>query len=190
MPKSTCPVCNQQYRGIALHTVKVGKAVEVCPACYKTLDVAYRKNSCLACVFFHSGLCELFGTDLEEPYVQNAKCGHFTTSTDPESIGKAKAKKLELTGRFEDAAKEYEKLGMQQKAEETLKKAKDHPSVPLSLDELVEQLTQRGQTLTYFCCHCGTSLKVGANQEIQKTCPKCKYDLSAIDMAKLISQHF
>jgi hypothetical protein len=50
-------------------------------------------------------------------------------------------------------------------------------------------LNKKGQTLTYYCCHCGTALKVGGNEEIKKTCSKCNYDLSAIDLAKLICQH-
>jgi len=166
MPKSTCPVCNQQYRGIALITVKDGKEVEVCPACYKILDAEYRKNSCIACVFFHKGSCELYGTELDEPYVQNLKCEFFTTSTDPSVVARAK-----------------------EKADAARKKIKENPSRPLTVDELVAELSKRGQTLTYFCCHCGAPLKVGAKQQPQQSCPNCKYDLSAIDMAKLISQH-
>jgi hypothetical protein len=166
MPKSVCQVCNQQYRGIALITVKNGKEVEVCPACYKTLDAEYRKNSCIACVFFHKGSCELYGTELDEPYVQNLRCEFFTTSTDPAVVARAK-----------------------EKADAERKKIKENPSRPLTVDELVEELSKRGQTLTYFCCHCGAPLKVGAKQETQKSCPNCKYDLSAIDMARLINQH-
>jgi hypothetical protein len=30
---------------------------------------------------------------------------------------------------------------------------------------------------------------VGAKNEPLKTCPNCKYDLSAIDLTKLINQH-
>ncbi|MGD6850503.1 MAG: hypothetical protein ACQCN6_00405, partial [Candidatus Bathyarchaeia archaeon] len=160
MVKSICQVCNQPYRGIALNTVKDGKPVEVCPSCYKVLDAEYRKNSCLACVFFHSGLCELYGTELDEPYVQSARCEFFTTSKDPDVIAKAK-----------------------EKAAATRKKLKDKSSKPLTLEELIAELTSRGQTLTYFCCHCGAPLKVGAKQEVQKSCPNCKYDLSAVDMA-------
>lgn len=65
------------------------------------------------------------GTELEEPYVNSATCGYFTTSSDPETVAKARIKKFEMTGRYEDAAKEYEKLGMTEKAEETRSKGKD-----------------------------------------------------------------
>src|SRR4030042_4769608 len=182
--KSICPVCSQPYRGIALNTVKDGKTVEVCPNCYKTLDAEYRKNSCLACVLFHVGTCELYGTELEEPYVQNAKCEHFTTSTDSKTASMSRIKKFELTGRFEEAAKEYEKLGMKDKVEEARKQIKEKTFQLLSIDEGIKQLEKRGQTITYFCCHCGSPLKVGGKQEVQKTCSNCKYDLSAIDIGK------
>ncbi|MDR0372267.1 MAG: hypothetical protein LBI79_01700 [Nitrososphaerota archaeon] len=166
MAKPICQVCGQTYRGIALNTVKNGKEVEVCPACYKTLDAEYRKNSCMACVFFHIGNCELFGTELDEPYVQNARCEYFTTSNNPDVVADVKAK-----------------------AEATRKEFKEKPAKLLTIDELVAELGKRGQMLTYFCCHCGTPLKIGIKQEIQKACPNCKYDLSAIDLAKLIRQH-
>lgn len=164
--KSVCQVCGSSYRGIPLNTVKDGKKVEACPSCYKTLDAEYRKNSCLACVFFHVGSCELFGTELEEPYVQSANCDFFTTSTDPAVIAKVREEANAARGKF-----------------------KEDLSSPLTAEELVLELTKRGQLLTYFCCHCGTPLKVGGKQEIQEACPNCKYDLSAIDLAKLIRQH-
>jgi hypothetical protein len=166
MAKLTCQVCGQQYRGVPLNTVKDGKAVEVCPACYKTYDAEYRKNSCYACVFFQSGTCDLHGTELDEPYLQNANCKSFTTSKDPQVVKKAK----------EDA-------------EVNRKNRKEQFSKPLPLDEAIAELNKKGQTLTYFCCHCGSALKVGGKEEIKKTCPKCSNDLSAIDLAKLICQH-
>jgi hypothetical protein len=166
MVKNVCQVCSLEYRGIPLNSVKDGKEVQVCPSCYKTLDAEYRKNSCIACVFFNKGSCELYSTELDEPYVQNLKCEFFTTSTDPAVVAKAK-----------------------EKVEASRKKLKENPSRPLTIDELVGELSNRGQTLTYFCCHCGAPLKVGAKQEPQTTCQNCKYDLSAIDLAKLISQH-
>lgn len=187
--KSVCQVCGQTYRGIPLTTVKDAKKVDVCPSCYKILDAEYKKNSCLACTFFHIGSCELFGTDLDEPYLQNQTCEFFTTSTDSSKVGMVKIKKLESTGHFKEAAEECEKLGLHEKADEIRGKIKEAPLTMLNTDELIERLEQRGQTLTYFCCHCGTPLKVGAQHELKKTCPNCKYDLSAIDMAKLLNQH-
>ena len=182
-------MCGVTFRGIPLNSVKDGKDVEVCPACYKTLDEAYRKNSCKACVFINFNSCELFGTELEDLCASRAKCTFFTTNNDPTAIATAKIKKFEMAGRYEDAAKEYEKLGMADKAKETRRKIKGSAPPKLSVKELVEQLAERGQTLTYFCCHCGAPLKVGAKNEILKTCPNCKHDLTVINLAKLINQH-
>jgi rubrerythrin len=187
MTKSVCQVCGASFRGISLSTVKDGVQVEVCPSCYKKLDEEYKKNSCYACVFFHIGNCELFGTELDEPYVNSATCEFFTTTADPEAVARARIKKFEMTGRFEAAAQEYEKIGLPEKAAEARSKS---PPEPVSdLGELISQLTARGQTLTYFCVHCGAPLKVGAKHEPAKSCPHCKYDLSAVDLAKVINQH-
>ena len=189
MTKSVCQVCGATFRGIPLYTVKDGKQVEACPACYKTLDEEYRKNSCLACVFFNVSSCELFSTELDEPYVNSATCEFFTTNPDPETVAKARIKKFEMTGRFEDAAREYEKIGMPEKAAEARSMAKVATGPITDIDELIKLLAQRGHALTYYCCHCGAPLKVGAKYEPLKACPNCKYDLSAIDLAKLINQH-
>lgn len=189
MTKSQCQVCGVTFRGVSLNTVKDGKQVETCPPCFKKLDAEYKKTSCLACVFFNISSCDLFGTELEEPYVNSASCGYFTTDPDPESVAKARIKKFELTGRYEDAAKEYEKLGMQKRADETRSKGNGKPAPKFGLNELVKQLAERGQALTYYCCHCGAPLKIGAKHDPVKTCPNCKYDLTAINLAKLINQH-
>jgi hypothetical protein len=189
MTKSQCQACGNTFRGIPLMTVKEGKQIEACPTCYKKLDEEYRKTSCLACAFFNASTCELFSTDLDEPYINSATCEFFTTGTNPEAVAKARIKKFEMSGRFEDAARELEKIGMTEEAEKAKEKAKHRPASTSDLNELIAQLTQRGQTLTYYCIHCGEPLKVGAKQEALKTCPNCKYDLSAIDLAKLINQH-
>jgi rubrerythrin len=189
MTKSQCQACGTTFRGIPLYTVKDGKQIEACPSCYKKYDELYRKTSCLACVFFNSGTCELFSNELDEPYVNSSKCDYFTTDTSPNAASKARVKKFELSGRFEDAAREYEKMGLTAHAEEAREKAKNQPAAPTDLNELLDVLAKRGQTITYYCVHCGETLKVGAKQETQKSCPHCKYDLSAIDLAKLISQH-
>jgi hypothetical protein len=189
MTKSQCQVCGAEFRGIPLNTVSNGKQVEACPSCYKKLDAVYRKTSCLACVFFNSGTCEILSTELEEPYVNSSTCTFFTTDTNPETVAKARIKKFEMSGRFEEAAKEYEKIGQKDEAAEAREKAKNKPVPNYSLEELLSQLNERNQTLTYYCVHCGEALKVGAKQELQTSCPHCKYDLSAIDLTKLINQH-
>jgi hypothetical protein len=189
MTKSQCQVCNSTFRGVPLITVQDGKQVEACPTCFKKLDEEYKKNSCIACFFFNVGSCELFGTELDEPYVNSKSCVCFTVNSDPETVTKARIKKFEMSGRFENVAKEYEKLGLIEKAEEAREKAKDMPAPSSDVNELIKQLSERGQGLTYYCCHCGEKLKIGAKHQPHKTCPNCKYDLTVIDLAKLINQH-
>jgi hypothetical protein len=189
MTKSQCQVCGATFGGVPLNTYKDGLSVETCPTCYKKLDQEYKKNSCLACVFFSVGSCELFSTELDEPYVNSASCVYFTNSSDPKTIAKVRIRKFETTGRFENAAREYEKLGLTDKAQEARKKAKDLPPPSSDVNDLVKQLAERGHGLTYYCCHCGEQLKIDARNQPLETCPKCKYDLTVIDLAKLINQH-
>lgn len=187
--KSLCEVCGASFRGIPLNTIKDGKKVEACPTCYKTLDEVYRKNSCLTCVFFNIDSCELFSTELEEPYLQKLKCEYFTDEPDPTKVSKARIKKYEMAGKFEAAAEEYEKIGMTEKAQEARKKIEKKAAPKMDINVLLEQMSSRGQILTYYCCHCGSQLKIGGSYEILSTCPKCKLDLNVIDIAKLINQH-
>jgi hypothetical protein len=189
MTKSQCQACGVTFKGIPLYCIKGGKQIEACPTCYKKLDEIYRKTSCLACVFFNVSTCDLFKTDLDEPYINSTTCNFFTTDTNPETISKARIQKFEMSGRFEDAAREYEKLGLHQKASEAKLRAKSQPTPISDVKELVVQLTKRGQTITYYCCHCGERLKVGAKNPVQEVCPHCKYDLGIIDLAKLINHH-
>jgi len=187
--KSQCEVCGASFRGIPLNTVKDGKKVEACPTCYKALDEVYRKNSCLACVFFNIDSCELFSTELEEPYLQKLKCEYFTDEPDPTKVARARIKKFEMAGRFEAVAEEYEKIGMTKEAQEARNRIENQTTPNIGIDVLLEQMSKRGQILTYYCCHCGSQLRIGGKYEISKTCPKCKLDLTVIDIAKLISQH-
>ena len=98
--------------------------------------------------------------------------------------------RLELAGRYEDAAREYEKLGMFEKAGDTRKKDKQITVLHVDVNALVKNLAEKGQTLTYYCCHCGAPLKIGAKSvEVRKTCPHCGYDLEVINLGKFINQH-
>ena len=58
------------------------------------------------------------------------------------------------------------------------------------VNTFIKQLADRGQTLTYHCCHCGAPLKIGTEtSDVLKSCPHCEYSLEVIDLAKLIKQH-
>jgi predicted SprT family Zn-dependent metalloprotease len=119
--------------------------------------------------------------------VQAENCNYF--SSDNEAFLE-QAKKLEAQGRHEEAALEYDKLGMTEQAEEARKKMPASVSAT-DIKGQLKTLTQKGQTLTYYCCHCGAPLKIGSKApKIEKTCPRCKGDLEIIDLSKLIKQHF
>jgi len=54
----------------------------------------------------------------------------------------------------------------------------------------LKNLVKSGQTLTFYCPHCGVPLKVGAKAaQIQKFCTACRGDLSVVDLSKFIEQH-
>ena len=50
-----------------------------------------------------------------------------------------------------------------------------------------KSLVKSGQTLIYYCPHCGAPLKIEAKSpQIQKFCTRCKGDLGILDMGKLM----
>ena len=78
----------------------------------------------------------------------------------------------------------------EKKANPDKKKDKELTQMQKEAAALVKNLADKGQTLTYYCCHCGAPLKIGARApEIQKTCPRCKGDLEIINLSKFIKQH-
>jgi hypothetical protein len=51
----------------------------------------------------------------------------------------------------------------------------------------VKNLVKSGQTLIYYCPHCGAPLKIEAkSSQIQKFCTRCRGDLGVLDMGKLV----
>jgi hypothetical protein len=174
-------------------TVKIGREERsYCADCYWKIEKEYKgKRNCEECSYFSNEKCKKKGKPLEPVtvgystyFVQAEKCGDF--STDKE-IALAEIKKLEAGGQYEEATAEYEKLGMTEEAEKTRKKM---PAQSIDANALVENLAKKGQTLTYYCCHCGAPLEIGAKApQIQKTCPSCKGDLQVINLGKFIKQH-
>jgi NAD-dependent SIR2 family protein deacetylase len=174
-------------------TVKIGREERsYCADCYWKIDKEYKgKKNCEECSYFSNEKCKKKGKPLEPVtvgyntyFVQAEKCGDF--STDKE-VALGEIKKLMAQGQFEEAALGYEKLGMDDEAEEARKKI---PAPSVNSEAQVKVLAKRGQTLTYYCPHCGAPLKIGAKAPlIQKTCPSCRGDLEVINLGKLIKQH-
>lgn len=189
--KSKCYSCGKVSSGMP--TAKIGGEERTyCADCYWKLEKDYKgKKNCEDCSYFSNERCKKKGTALEVVtigfntyFVQAEKCANF--STDKE-IALGEIKKLEAQGQYEEAALGYEKLGMTNEAEEVRKKL---ASTPIDINASIKKLAKKGKTLTYYCVHCGTPLKVGGlSLKVQQTCPKCNGDLGVINIGKLINQH-
>jgi len=187
-----CYSCGKESRG-GMPTANIGGEERTyCADCYWVIEKEYKgKRNCEECSYFSNEKCEKKGKPLEPVtvgyntyFVQAEKCGDFSTDKD---VAVAEIKKLEAKGQYEEAVTGYEKWGMTEEAEEARKKM---PAPSIDANALVKNLVKKGQTLTYYCCHCGTQLKIGAKApQIQKTCPSCSGDLQVINLAKLVKQH-
>ena len=190
-PKSKCYSCGKVSSGMLPAKIS-NEERSYCADCYWKIDKEYRqKKTCEDCAHFSEESCKKTDTKLSPItigyntyFVQAENCKYL--STDKQAFLE-EAKKLETEGRHEEAANQYEKLAMHEKAEEIRKKT---VSAASDTNSSVKALAKKGQTITYYCCHCGTPLKIGAKAEkIQKTCPRCKGDLEIINLDKLVKQH-
>ena len=189
-----CHSCGKVSSG-SMPTVKIGHQERTyCADCYWKIENEYKgKKNCEECSYFSNEKCKKKGKQLESVtvgyntyFVQAEKCGDFSTDKD---VALAEIKKLEAKGQLEEAAAEYDRWGMTEEAEAARKKT---PSKTISEDAsaFVKNLVKTGQTLTYYCPHCGTPLKIGAKSpQIQQFCTRCKGDLQVINLGKLIKQH-
>jgi hypothetical protein len=197
-----CCVCGKVFSGEGPTVTIEGEKRTYCADCFWQLRVDYdKKKTCDSCAYFFDDSCEKTGKaivpisiGIRDYFVQAETCGQYSSEKEGSAAinenRNSRIKKLEKAGRYEEAAREYEKLGMLENAGLIRKKEKKITVPPTDLDALMKKLTERGQTLTYYCPHCGTGLKIGAKSaKILKTCPKCGQDLEIIDMDKFINQH-
>jgi len=120
-----------------------------------------------------------------EYYPEAEDCSDF--STDKE-VAITEIHKLEKAGKFDEAAEAYTRQGMAEEAQAARRKA---PTSTGDIEQMVKDLAKSGQTIAYYCPHCGTQLKVGAKHpQVQKFCSQCRGDLSVVDLGKFIEQHF
>ena len=165
--KFDCTKCGKNCKGVPFDVILNGKKEAYCTECYVQVKDEYSKKlSCEECVFFDDESCQFEGKMTPanfsgaEYFVQRENCSNFKDSSDPANLAlKKKAEKKVSEETLGDAA------------------------------SLVLQLAQNGKTLTFHCCHCGWPLRVGAKNPLQNNCPRCKKDLTIIDMAKFIEQH-
>jgi hypothetical protein len=190
-----CEVCGKKFSGSGLSLTLDGKQTTFCADCYAKTKKEYgKKKNCDDCAHFDEDSCKLTGNKLTptsigymDYFVQAEKCAHYKVEVETEQNA---VDNFEKTGRYDEAAQLCEKLGMPERAKRLRQKQEEMTASRDDLNSLVRQLVDRGQTLTYHCCHCGRPLKIGAKSvEVIKICPSCGYSLEAIDMAKLINQH-
>jgi hypothetical protein len=189
---SKCYGCGKQSRGDMPKATIKGEERSYCADCLWKLDKEYKqKKACEECAYFSKDRCKKTEVSLTPVtvgfntyFVQAENCNYF--AVDKEAF-LSEAKKLEAKGRCDEAASLYDKIGMSKKADELRNKTSESSD---DLRAAVKNLTDKNQTLTYFCCHCGAPLKIGAKApEIHKSCLRCGCDLEVIDLSKLINQH-
>ncbi|MEM3640584.1 MAG: MFS transporter [Candidatus Bathyarchaeia archaeon] len=96
---------------------------------------------------------------------------------------------LEKVGRYEEAARIYEELGMPEKAGEMRRKKRE--VVVLDLNALIRQLGERGFTITYHCSHCGAPVRISGETtaEAIQYCSHCGSRIETIDVANFIKKY-
>ena len=189
-----CEDCGKKFSGSGLNLTIDGKQKTLCADCYtRTREEYGKKKNCDECTHFDKDSCKLTGSKLMptsigymDYFVQAEKCAYYKeVRSDQEAVDN-----LERAGSYDEAAQLCEKLGMPERAERLRQKQEEITASRDDLNILIKKLTDRGQTLTYHCCHCGSALEIGAKSvEVLKICPNCGYSLEVIDMKKLINQH-
>ena len=159
-----CSGCKKSFSGSGLTVNIHGNEQMYCADCYWKLQKQYdQKKTCEDCGHFDEESCQKNGKTLVP-----AKVGYLTYFVEAETCknfssekkGSQKKKEKELTGPQKEAV------------------------------ALAKALSNKKQTLTFYCCHCGAPIKIGAKApEIQSDCPRCKGDLEIVDLAKFIKQH-
>ena len=187
-----CFSCGKESRG-GMPTAKInGEERSYCADCYWKVEKEYKgKKNCDECSYFSVESCKKDGRKLEcvtvgftDYYPAAEKCGSF--STDKE-VAMTEVRKLEKQGKFKEAAEVYDRWGMTSEARESRQKAPDDNG---DVDQMVKDLAKSGQTLTFYCPHCGVPIKVGMkNQTVPQVCTRCRGDLGVLNMGKFIEQH-
>jgi predicted Rdx family selenoprotein len=161
-----CSGCKKSFSGSGLVVTSTnGEQKSYCADCFWVLRKEYdKKKTCEDCGFFDEESCKKAKVALAP-----VKAGFNTYFVQAETC------------------KDYT---TEKKANPDKKKEKELTPTQKEAIALAKNLSQKGQSLTYYCCHCGAPLKIGARApEIQKTCPRCKGDLEIINLSKFIKQH-
>ncbi len=188
-----CYGCGKESKG-GMPTAKIdGDERSYCADCYWKVEKEYKaKRNCEECSYFCEETCKKKnGKKLKATTVgynmyfdEAEKCGDFSTDKD---VAVTEIRKLEAQGKFEEAAAGYDRWSMDDEAEAARRKM---PKPRSNVDAKVKDLAKKGETLTYYCPHCGAQLKIGAKAtQIPKFCTNCKGDLTLLDLSKFIEEH-
>ena len=161
--RSECSSCKKSFSGAGIIVSQKNEEKIYCADCFWKIRAEYdKKKSCEDCSYFDQESCDKRG----KPLIP-VKAGFNTYFVEAETCRdfsieqkESSKKKIELTEERKEAA------------------------------ALIKTVSEKGQTLTYYCCHCGAPLKIGLKAtRVQKTCPSCGGDLEIINLSKLINQH-
>ena len=161
--RSECFSCKKTFSGSGLIVSLNSEERTYCADCLWKFQKEYsQKKSCENCSYFDEESCEKRG----KPLVP-VKAGFNTYFVQAETC-------KEYTTEQKAVSKKKNELSEDQK----------------EAAALVKKLSEKGQNLTFYCCHCGAPLKIGAKTpKIPNSCPRCQGDLEIISFAKFIKQH-
>src|SRR5665647_136687 len=160
---SECYGCQKTFSGKGL-TVNINREERTyCADCLWKLQKEYSaKKTCEDCGLFDDESCEKTGQKLVP-----VKAGFNTYFVQAETCRNYSTEQ-------KASSKKKSELSEEQK----------------EATALAKKLSDKGQTLTIYCCHCGAPIKIGGKSpEIPSTCSRCKGDLEIISFAKFIKQH-
>ena len=104
----------------------------------------------------------------------------------------ALAQNLEQCGRTQDAAKVFEELRMYDKPRELREKDKHiiikKTDVSVNLNALLQQIKESGLVTVYRCPHCGGTLKIGKNTNLEslRKCEHCDSEIEITDLTDFL----
>jgi len=161
--RSECYSCKKSFSGKGLIVNLNGEERTYCADCLWKLQKEYaQKKTCEECGFFDEESCEKRGKKLVP--VKVGFNSYFSQA---------------------DTCKDYttEQKASSKKKKETTEDQKEAAA-------LAKKLSEKGKTITVYCCHCGAPMKIGAKAtEIPSTCCRCQGDLEIVNFAKFIKQH-
>lgn len=132
-----------------------------------------------------------FEVDHSNKYLSGAYANSFLEGL-VKHIRLTVAKNLTTAGRFEDAAKLFEKLRMYEEAGRIRAKTGEirirKMEVSLDINSLLGQLKEGGIVVVYRCPNCGGNLKIGKDTSVEslKQCSHCGSKIETMDLADFL----